>query len=42
MLSQDDDDDDREIDWTATARKAMDGKAKPLGSLGALEDWAVR
>lgn len=29
-------------DWIARARVAIDEKAKPKGSLGKLEDWAVR
>lgn len=28
--------------WTERARRAMDGKVKPVGALGRLEDWAVR
>jgi hypothetical protein len=35
------DDGDR-VDWSAEARRVMDEKAKPPGSLGRLEDWAVR
>jgi NaMN:DMB phosphoribosyltransferase len=29
-------------EWIARARNAIDEKAKPKGSLGKLEDWAVR
>ena len=34
--------DGHDQDWTKLAREEMDAKAKPPGSLGALEDWAVR
>jgi hypothetical protein len=33
---------DEDAHWIELAKKHMDGKAKPPGSLGLLETWAIK